>query len=225
MPIKVLEPQVVARIAAGEVVERPASVVKELVENALDASSTQVTVEVTSSGLGMMRVADNGVGIPSGEVELAFERHATSKISDLSDLDSLSSLGFRGEALASIAAVAQVEMVTCARGEGAGTCVRLVDGTVAERRRQGRSQGTTVTVRHLFRKVPARLKFLKSEATENSRIADVVIVHLSGLVGAKVTVTLEGEAEIPSGAPDHVVRTVTENSRTLKFTSQGFEKE
>ena len=110
MGIKLLDPQLVARIAAGEVVERPASAVKELVENALDAGARNVTVTVEGGGRHLMRVADDGAGIPTGEVELAFARHATSKISSFDDLESISTLGFRGEALASIAAVAEVEL-------------------------------------------------------------------------------------------------------------------
>ncbi len=121
MPIKVLDPRVVSQIAAGEVVERPASVVKELVENSLDAGSSQISVEVRGGGVSLIRVTDNGVGIPSGEVELAFNRYTTSKIRSLADLESIGSLGFRGEALPSIVAVAQVDIVTCAVGESSGT--------------------------------------------------------------------------------------------------------
>ena len=174
MPIKVLDSKVVSRIAAGEVVERPASVVKELVENSLDAGSSQISIETRGGGISLIRVMDNGVGIPSGEVELAFDRYATSKISDFEDLESISSLGFRGEALPSIAAVAQVDIVTCAVGESIGSYVSVKDSIAISRGSQGRSQGTTVTVRNLFRQVPARLKFLKSLTTENSHIANVV---------------------------------------------------
>jgi len=174
MHIKVLDSKVVAQIAAGEVVERPASVVKELVENALDADSSQIAVEVRGGGVGLIRVSDNGAGIPAAEVALAFERYATSKIGDLGDLQSIGSLGFRGEALPSVAAVAQVDLVTCIDGEAVGTYLSLADGVVVNQKNQARPRGTTVTVRNLFRKVPARLKFLKSTATENSHIANVV---------------------------------------------------
>ena len=174
MPIRVLDKETVSQIAAGEVVERPASVVKELVENALDAGSSQIGVEARGGGVSLIRVSDNGGGIPAGEVELAFERHATSKIGGPEDLPSIRSLGFRGEALPSIAAVAQVEILTCPAGESAGTCLSLESGAVVGRRSQGRSPGTTVTVRNLFRRVPARLKFLKATTTENGHIANVV---------------------------------------------------
>ena len=196
MPIRVLDPKVVARIAAGEVVERPASVVKELVENSLDAGSTQISVEVRGGGVSLIRVTDNGVGIPSGEVELAFDRYATSKIANLDDLESISSLGFRGEALPSIAAVAQVDMVTCAAGEKTGSYLSLKDGAIVNRGSQGRSQGTTVTVRNLFRKVPARLKFLKSPATENSHIANVVSQYALAFPEVKFTLFIDGRVAL-----------------------------
>ena len=174
MTIKVLDTKVVSQIAAGEVVERPASVVKELVENALDAASTQISVEIKGGGISLIRVTDNGLGIPENETELAFERHATSKIDSLQDLQDLASLGFRGEALPSIAAVAQIQMSTNIQGQTAGTYLSLDDGKVVRHDAQARSAGTTITVQNLFRKVPARLKFLKSESAEAGRIADIV---------------------------------------------------
>lgn len=192
MPIRVLVKKVVAQIAAGEVVERPASVVKELVENALDAGASQIAVEVGGGGVSLIRVIDNGAGIPAGEVELAFERYATSKIENLADLQSIRSLGFRGEALPSIAAVAQVEMVTCAVGEPVGTYLNLEDGIVVSRKSQARAQGTTVTVRNLFRKVPARLKFLKATATENSHIANVVSQYALAFPEVAFNLLLDG---------------------------------
>jgi DNA mismatch repair protein MutL len=202
--IRVLDGKVVSQIAAGEVVERPASVAKELIENALDAGSSQISVEVKSGGLSLIRVTDNGGGIPAVEIELAFERHATSKVSALSDLDSITTLGFRGEALPSIAAVAEVEVVTCAAGEPAGTVVSLKDGVVARRSRAGRSPGTTVTVSNLFAQVPGRRKFLKSQATENSRVAAVVSayalafpeVRFSLLLGERVSLRTPGSGQL-----------------------------
>ena len=210
MPIKALDPKVVARIAAGEVVERPASVVKELVENSLDAGSSQISVEVRGGGVGLIRVTDNGVGIPSGEVELAFDRYATSKIGNLEDLESIKSLGFRGEALPSIATVAQIDMVTCATGEKAGTYLDLRDGVIANQRSQGRSQGTTVTVRNLFRKIPARLKFLKSVATENGHIANVVSQYALAFPEVKFSLFIDGRAALRTAGSGRLIDSIVE---------------
>ncbi len=209
MPIKVLDPQVVSQIAAGEVVERPASVVKELVENSLDASSSQISIEVKGGGVSLLRVMDNGVGIPSGEVELAFSRYTTSKIGNLADLESITSLGFRGEALPSIVAVAQIDIVTCASGESVGTYLSLNDGVVISKRSQGRSRGTTITVRNLFRKVPARLKFLKSPATENSHIANVVGQYALAFPEVKFTLSIDGKVTLRTQGSGRLIDSVT----------------
>lgn len=196
MPIKVLDQKIVSRIAAGEVVERPASVVKELVENALDASASEVSVEVRDGGINLIRVSDNGVGITAGEVELAFSRYATSKIGSLSDLEAISSFGFRGEALPSLAAVAEVDVVTRTATEVGGTNLGLRDGVVVSRGSQGRPQGTTIAVRGLFRRVPARLKFLKSVATENSHIANVVSQYALAFPEIKFTLLIDGRTTL-----------------------------
>lgn len=174
MTITVLAADVVSKIAAGEVVERPASVVKELIENSLDAGATQITIEARGGGVEMMKVSDNGAGIASSELELAFHRHATSKIGDLEDLEKISSLGFRGEALPSIAAVAETEILTKTSSDTAGSYMHLAKGEVVRKENRARPQGTTVTVHRLFRYVPARLKFLRSSNTENGHIAHLV---------------------------------------------------
>ncbi len=174
MSIEVLAPAVVAKIAAGEVVERPASVVKELIENAIDAGSSQIKIEVKHGGIKLIRVVDNGSGIPSGEVALAFERHATSKVRNAADLESISTLGFRGEALPSIAAVSQVNITTHTNEDSAGTHLNLQDGQIIEQGQKASPQGTSVTVQNLFQNVPARLKFLKSVSTESAHISDLV---------------------------------------------------
>ena len=210
MTIKLLAKEIVSRIAAGEVVERPASVVKELVENSLDASSSQISIEVKGGGVSLIRVTDNGAGIPAGETELAFERYATSKIGNLDDLDSISSLGFRGEALPSIAAVAEVDIATCTAGEPVGSYLSLKDGIIADRGNRGHPQGTTVTVRNLFRKVPARLKFLKSPATENSHIANIVSQYALAFPEVKFTLFIDGREALRTPGSGHLIDSVIE---------------
>ena len=192
MPIRLLSPDVVSKIAAGEVVERPASVVKELIENSLDAGSSQIVIEVRGGGVNLIRVSDNGLGIAKDEVELAFQRHATSKIENLADLDNGTSLGFRGEALHSIAHVAQVDLLTRNKDDSTGTSVSLRDGVVADRGVRAAPQGTAVTVRHLFRDVPARLKFLKSATTESNQITNLVSQYCLAFPGVKFTLTVDG---------------------------------
>lgn len=168
--IRVLPPEIVAQIAAGEVVGRPASVVKELVENSIDAGAREIRIEVADGGKRIIRVADDGCGIPAAEVELAFQRHATSKLASADDLTRIVTLGFRGEALASIAAVSRVTCATRAAGEETGTLIRLEGGEVVSRRPVGRPPGTTITVEDIFFNVPARRKFLRSSATERHHI-------------------------------------------------------
>jgi DNA mismatch repair protein MutL len=191
MPIKVLAPEVVSKIAAGEVIERPASVVKELIENSLDAGATQIAVEAQGGGVELIKVSDNGTGIPASELELAFHRYATSKIGNLDDLEKISSLGFRGEALPSIAAVAEVEISTQTSSETVGSYMYLKKGEVARKESRARSQGTTVTMRRLFRYFPARLKFLKSANTENSHIAHLVSQYALAFPKVKFSLVLD----------------------------------
>lgn len=192
MLVKVLPQEVISKIAAGEVIERPASVVKELIENSLDAGATQIWIEAQGGGLKFIKVIDNGSGIPATNVETAFQRYATSKISKLDDLDKISTLGFRGEALPSIAAVAQVEMLTKAEDDDTGTLILVENGLITRKEKQSRPRGTSVTVRYLFRNFPARLKFLKSTTTENGHIADVVSHYAMAFPEVKFHFVLEG---------------------------------
>jgi DNA mismatch repair protein MutL len=198
MSIKVLSPDVISKIAAGEIVERPASVVKELVENSLDAGATQITVEASGGGIDLIRVTDNGAGIPADEVELAFERHATGKITSAVDLEAVSSLGFRGEALPSIAAVAEVSMVTRYRDDVVGTVVKLKNGVVTSKGKQGFPQGTAVSIRDLFGNVPARLKFLKSPSTENGHISHLVTQYGLAFPEVKFHLIINGRTSFRS---------------------------
>ena len=198
MPIKILSPDVASKIAAGEVVERPASVVKELLENSLDAGATQIAIEVQGGGVRLIRVVDNGAGIPPEEVDLAFERFATSKVSTADDLEGISSLGFRGEALPSIAVVSEVTMVTRSRDELSGVFVNIKDGAVLEKAKRGCPIGTTVTVRNLFRNVPARLKFLKSSSTENGHISNLVAQYSLAFPEVRFTLLIDGRTTFRS---------------------------
>ena len=166
--IQQLEPHVADLIAAGEVVERPASVVKELMENAIDAAAATVTVEVQHGGMTLIRVTDDGCGIAAGEAETAFLRHATSKIRSEYDLEAIGTLGFRGEALAAISAVSRVELLTRAQGAQLGIALSLEGGAVVARDEAGCPQGTTMVVRDLFYNTPARLKFMKKDAAEGA---------------------------------------------------------
>ena len=196
MPIKVLPPDVASKIAAGEVVERPASVVKELLENSLDAGASSVTVEIQAGGVGRIRVTDDGGGIPAGEVELAFQRHATSKLQDPEQLDSVATLGFRGEALPSIAAVSRLSLATRAVGADAGYRVQLEWGRITRSTPEGCSQGASVNVSDLFGNLPARRKFLKSNAAETSRVHDVVARYALIYPGVRFQLTVDGRSVI-----------------------------
>lgn len=174
MSIQVLDQNTINQIAAGEVVERPASVVKELMENAIDAGATAVTVEIREGGIGFIRITDNGCGIPKEELPLAFLRHSTSKIRSAEDLLTVSSLGFRGEALSSIAAVSQVELITKTSSALSGSRYRIEGGTEKGLEEVGAPDGTTFISRNLFYNTPARRKFLKTAATEGAHVSDLV---------------------------------------------------
>ena len=172
--IQILDPVTIDKIAAGEVVERPASIVKELSENAIDAGATAVTVEIEEGGISYIRIADNGCGIPKEEVPSAFLRHSTSKIRSVDDLLHIHSLGFRGEALSSIAAVSQVEMITKTQEETFGTRYRISGGKEEDLEETGAKDGTTFIIRQLFYNTPARRKFLKTPMTEASHVSDLM---------------------------------------------------
>jgi DNA mismatch repair protein MutL len=204
MPIRVLSEKVASQIAAGEVVERPASVVKELVENAIDAGARDIRVEARAGGKPFIRVTDDGNGVPAAEAELAFHRHSTSKLSTADDLARITTLGFRGEALASIAAVSRVTFVTRAADELVGTLLRLEGGRVVTRQESGRPQGTAVTVEDLFFNVPARRKFLRSVRTERGHIDGWLTRYAMAYPGLRFTLSHDGRVVFQSPGSDRL---------------------
>lgn len=210
MPINILPPEVTSKIAAGEVIERPASVIKELVENSLDAGASEIAVEVQNGGISFMRVTDNGCGLSAAEAEVAILRHATSKISGLDDLERIHTLGFRGEALPSIASVAEMEILTRDRDSDAAIYLRLENGRIAVREKKSRPQGTTITVRHLFRNFPARLKFLKSPVTESGHIATLIGQYALAYPETRFRLTVDGRTTLHTPGDSDMRSSVSE---------------
>jgi len=206
MPIRQLSPETINRIAAGEVVERPASVVKELVENALDAGASEIEVVTAGGGLSLIRVIDNGSGMDSGDLALCVERHATSKLSE-EDLFAIHTLGFRGEALPSIGSIAKLTIVTRPKSIAEALAITVDRGAKGEIRPAAANPGTRIEVRDLFSSVPARLKFLKSERAENQAVSDVVKrlamahpeVGFSLTMGERASLVLPRETSDPEG--------------------------
>src|SRR5256714_377866 len=196
--IRVLSDQLANQIAAGEVVERPASVAKELVENAIDAGARRIVIDVEAGGRRLLRVMDDGEGMTRDDALLAFERHATSKISRAEDLSAIATLGFRGEALASIASVARVELVTKTEETAAATRVVIEGGRMRDVKDAAHPTGTTFTVRDLFFNVPARRKFLRSEATESFHLTTLVTHY--ALAHPEIAFTLTNNGRETLGA-------------------------
>ena len=198
MPIRVLAPAVAAQIAAGEVVERPASVVKELLENALDAAAGRIAIELWGGGIERLRVVDDGHGIPADEVPLAFHRHATSKLTAAEQLDAIGTLGFRGEALPSIAAVSQTAITTRPPTEDAGFRLELRWGEAVSSGRQGCAAGTAIEVCDLFGNLPARRKFLRSAGAEAARIQELVTRYALAFPAVRFQLSNQGRAVFAS---------------------------
>jgi len=194
--IRILEPHEAAKIAAGEVIERPASVVKELVENSLDAGANQITVEVREGGLALIRVVDDGCGIDPGELRIAFERHATSKVRGEDDLWRVATLGFRGEALPSIAAAGDVELVTRVSGNDVGARVRLRGGAIVEEGSGATPPGTSFLVRSLFAAQPARLKFLRAPGGESTQVSTVITHYAMAYPEVRFTLSIDGRVTL-----------------------------
>ncbi len=196
MAIRVLPPELVSKIAAGEVVERPASVVKELIENGLDAGARSLRIEIRHGGRDLIRVTDDGIGMSPEDVRLAVEPHATSKVTSLADLQNITTLGFRGEALASIAAVSRFTIVSRPEGSDAGYEVQIDGGRPVTERARGCPTGTAVTVRDLFQHVPARLKFLRSVATETGYITRGIQAYALGRPDVRFELVVDGRATL-----------------------------
>ncbi len=198
MTIRILPPELAAKIAAGEVVERPASVVKELIENSIDAGATDIKTEIRQGGTRLIRVTDDGCGIPAEEVPLAFARYATSKIQSADDLERIATLGFRGEALASIAAVSRLTLQTNAKGETVGTQIKLDGGEIVRQGAYGIPKGTVATVENLFYNVPARRKFLRTPQTESGHIYRVVTLYALAYPEIRFTLVSDGHRTFQS---------------------------
>ena len=204
--IVLLDELTINQIAAGEVIERPASVVKELVENSIDAGATKVTVEIQNGGISKIRIIDNGMGISKDDMEFAFERHATSKIRNADDLETVKSMGFRGEALASIAAIANVEMVSKTEEDEIGNRILVEGGKILEKEEIASQQGTTITVSNLFFNTPVRYKFLKKDFTEAGYIEDAITrialanpnIAIKLINGSKTIIQTTGNGDIKS---------------------------
>lgn len=197
-PIRVMPPDLVLKIGAGEVVERPASAVKELIDNAIDAGATQVHIEIRDAGLKLIRVADNGWGIGRDELPLAFTSHATSKVAVADDLERLTTLGFRGEALPSIAAISRVDVQTRTEDEPAGTRLRLEFGAVVSQQGCGAPRGTRIAVFDLFASVPARRKFVRSLRAESGQIQSVVTQYALARPAIQFTLVVDGRLAFES---------------------------
>lgn len=204
MKINLLDKAVADKIAAGEVIERPVSIIKELVENSIDAGADSIVCEIKKGGKTYIRVTDNGSGIESSEIEKAFLRHATSKITGVEDLGNLRTLGFRGEALASIAAVTRMEVITRSKGDKVGTRIIIHGGDIISKSMIGCPEGTTMVIKDLFYNTPARLKFMKSEASETGRITEFlsnIAVGFPGIsfrysVNGKIVFTTSGDGNL-----------------------------
>ena len=204
MPIHQLPPHVAAQIAAGEVVERPASVVKELVENSLDAGATRVAVSIREGGVAEIRVTDDGCGIPADELALAFHHHATSKLATAADLETVATLGFRGEALPSIAAVARVSCNSRTSNADAGARIQFRYGDLLGQQAAGCPVGTTIEVVELFGNLPARRRFLRSAAAETARIQEVVTRYALAYPGVRFTLTADGREQVSAPGNDRL---------------------
>lgn len=223
--INLLDEITINKIAAGEVVERPSSIVKELVENSIDAGADRIIIEVENGGKSLIKITDNGCGIPSSEVKKCFLRHATSKIDKIDDLFNLFTLGFRGEALASICAVSKLEMTTKFEDEAVGTKITLVGGNIEAKEAVGANTGTSIVIKDLFFNTPARKKFLKTDHAELMNITDIVNklaigypnVKFRYLNSGKLMVNTPGDGKLVSAVRSIYSREVSENLIDINY--------
>lgn len=206
--IHILDTEVSNKIAAGEVVERPLSIVKELVENSIDAGATVITIDIRDGGISYIRVTDNGTGMSEEDAKLCFLRHATSKIKNSSDLDAIYTLGFRGEALSSIGAVSKVKLYTKRRDDSTGVCVRCEGGQILSSKESGVPDGTVIEVADLFYNTPARLKFLKKPATEGSHILDIVSRYVFSHPEISFKLIRDGKEAVFSSGDNNIINAV-----------------
>ncbi len=223
--IVLLDELTINKIAAGEVIERPSSVVKELIENSIDAGATNINVEVKNGGISYIRITDNGKGIMQDDMEIAFERHATSKIRVADDLENVKSMGFRGEALASIAAIARVEMVSKTEDSETGYKIIVEGGNVIEKHEEGCPKGTSITVENLFYNTPVRYKFLKKDFTEAGYIEDVVTrialinpnIAIKLVSGGKTVIQTSGNGDMKTVVYNIYGKDVAENILDVNY--------
>ncbi len=230
MPIRVLDEHLINKIAAGEVVERPSSVVKELVENSIDAGATQIIVEIKDGGLNFIRITDNGCGIEKSDVKNAFLPHATSKIASTEDLFRINTLGFRGEALASISAISNVEMITKTASDPTGIRIELSGGVVKSESEVGSAEGTTIIIRNLFYNTPARRKFLKKESVEGGYVSDLITrialcnpkVSFKYIVNESSAMQTTGNGDLKSAILCTYGREIAKNLIPIQFEEEDF---
>ncbi|HHY65403.1 MAG TPA: DNA mismatch repair endonuclease MutL, partial [Clostridiaceae bacterium] len=206
--IVILDENTASQIAAGEVIERPASVVKELAENSIDAGATQITVEIRNGGISYIRVTDNGSGIEEDDLEFTIERHATSKIRRIEDLDGLATMGFRGEALASIASISRMEITSKTRESSTGSSLKTEGGRIVSLAQAGCPDGTTIIVRDLFYNTPARYKFLKKDSTEASYVSETVERLALAYPGISFRFIQNGQAQLHTPGNHDLLSTI-----------------
>lgn len=224
--IVLLDELTINQIAAGEVIERPANVVKELVENSIDAGATSISVEIKNGGITYIRIADNGKGIERDDIKVAFERHATSKIRSSNDLSNITTMGFRGEALASIASVADVELVSCTQNNDIGNRINVKAGDIIEYEEYGCPKGTTITVKDLFFNTPVRYKFLKKDFTEAGYIEDIVtklaLIHpeisFKLMSGEKQIISTNGKGNVTETVYSIFGKDISDNVIKVDYT-------